>query len=490
MSLKFKWIFLSALMIGAYVVATSAAHVMAAKADVDIQEQIETDQGPLVVPLGKAELVDLEGEIADVLVANPSIIDVQAVQSNRIYVVGVSVGDTNIIALDANGDVIKRLDVHVAYDLKAIQALIEDLFPDERAKVSAIHDQILLTGLVSTPEMAAKIVNLVSHYVGDLMDETGTMDELVSNLLEVRGEQQVMLQVKILEATRSVLKEYGLETYLNDPNEAATATIFGGSPLNSATSRGDSLNFATGGGIALSQEAAALGGALFETGIRGIGLMALELNALEEENLINILAEPNLTTISGEEASFLAGGEFPVPVGRDNVGNLVIEFREFGVSLNFRPIVLSDKRINMRLNTEVSSLDFENDVSAGDIIVPGLDIRRAETTVEMPSGGSLMIAGLLQSDAIKGMAGLPGIRKTPILGDLVSSDSFQREETELVVMVTPYLVEPYAEKQRAKKAPKQKSNKLAQAFATNIRRAFEVEDDLFAMDKRFGYILD
>ncbi len=469
-----------------------SAGVLAAKGDLqDVEAAAAKVQRPLTVPLGKAELVDLAGDVADVLIADPDIIDVQAVQSNRLYVVGLNVGDTNIIALDANGDVVKRLDVHVAYDLKAIQGLVNELFPDESVKVGAIHDQILLTGKVSTPEVAGKVTNIVGHYVADLTESSDPIDRQIGNLLEIRGEQQVMLQVKIVEASRSVLKEFGLETYLNDPNEAAVATIFGGTPASSTTSGGtNNVRFATGGGISLSQDAAGIAGALFDTGLSGIGLLGLELNALEEENLVNILAEPNLTTVSGEEASFLAGGEFPVPVGRDNVGNLVIEYREFGVSLNFRPVVMSGNRINMKLKTEVSSLDFDNAVAAGDIRVPGLDVRRADTTVEMPSGGSLMIAGLLKSDSIKGMTGLPGISKTPILGDLVSSQRFQRDESELIVLVTPYMVAPYAEKTRAEQLPKQKSNRLSEAFAANIRRVYEVDEELLSHDAPFGYILD
>jgi pilus assembly protein CpaC len=483
-----------ALALALFAVAVLPVSVLAAKGDLEtvIDTEMLKTPPPLYITLGKAELVDVEGDIADILVANPSIVDVMAVQSNRLYLVGVAVGDTNLIALDANGDVIRRLDVHVKYDLQAIQSLVEELFPNEQAKVSSIHDQILLTGTVSTPDAAAKITDLVAHYVSDLQDESGkTADQLISNLLEVRGEQQVMLQVKIVEATRNVLRELGLQTGLNDPNELSATTIFGSTPSSSITSRGDSAAFATGAGIALSQEAVGVGRILAETGIRGLGQIGIILNALEEENLVNILAEPNLTAVSGELAGFLAGGEFPVPVGRDQIGNLVIEFREFGVSLNFRPIVMSDKRISLQMKTEVSSLDTDNAIVLADVTVPGLDVRRAETTVEIPSGGSLMIAGLLQSDAIKGMSGLPGIRKTPVLGDLVSSDSFRRNETELVVIVTPYLVEPYAETERADPVPAQENNPLARVFAANVRRIFELDNEsLFATDERYGYLLD
>lgn len=482
---------LSLILACAMVVALPAI-VWAAKGDLVAITAEEKIDAPLYVTLGKAELVDVDGEIADVLVADPSIIDVMAIQSNRLYVVGLSVGDTNLIALDANGDVVRKIDIHVKYDLKAIQDLVNHLFPDETATVSAIHDQILLTGTASTPEKASKIANVVGHYVSDLQDEDKSVDELISNLMEVRGEQQVMLQVKIVEATRNILRELGVDTNFNDPNELAATTIFGSTPSSSVTQgHGNSAAFATGAGIALSQDPTGIGRFLLDSGIEGIGTLGVFINALEEENLVNVLAEPNLTAVSGEYAGFLAGGEFPVPVGRDQVGNLVIEFREFGVSLNFRPVVLSDDRISLQMNTEVSSLDFDNAIILANVSVPGLDVRRAETTVEIPSGGTLMIAGLLQSEAITGMAGLPGISKTPVIGDLVSSDSFQRNETELVVFVTPYLVEPYAETKRADHVPSQKNNPLATAFAINIRKNYEIEDEeIFSGNAQFGYLLD
>lgn len=492
--MSMKYISRSKILSAALVAAAllCAPMAMASKGDLKAVKSAVVNKAPLQITLGKADLISLPGSIADVLVADPSIIDVQAIQSDRLYVVGLSVGDTNLIALDAQGNVVKRVDIHVTYDLQAIQAQVDALFPDEKVKVGSVHDQILLTGKVSTPEVASKIVNIVGHYVSDLQDESDTADALVANLLEVRGEQQVMLQVKIVEATRSVLRELGVETNFNDPNELAATTIFGGTQGSSRDSRGNEFAFGTAAGLALSQDPTGVGRFLADTGITGIGTVGLFLNALEEENLVNILAEPNLTSVSGEQAGFLAGGEFPVPVGRDQIGNVVVEFREFGVSLNFRPVVLSDKRISLQLNTEVSSLDFDNAVTLADLQVPGLDVRRAETTVEIASGGSLMIAGLLQSDAIESMAGLPGISKAPVLGDLVSSDGFQRDETELVVIVTPYLVEPYKETERVEPViPRQKNHKLADAFAMNIRRNFSPQDeDLFKHDQPFGYILD
>ncbi len=475
--------------VGAFGVTISHA----SKGDfVSIRKAEEKINAPLSVTWGKAELVNLPADVSDVLVANPSIVDVQAIKSNKLYIVGLEIGDTNIIVLDASGDVVKRIDVHVSYDLQAIQSLVNGLFPKENVKISSIHDQILLTGTVSNPSVAARIGSLVAHYVSDLQDmDNKSIDELIANLLEVRGEQQVMLQVKIIEAERSVIKELGVDFRANDPNELAVTTLWGASPYSNVGSGGNAFGLGAGAGLTLTQDPVGVASGFLDTGLDGIGTLGLFLSALDEENLINVLAEPNLTAVSGQQAGFLAGGEFPVPSGRDQYGNITIEFREFGVSLNFKPIVLSDDRINLQLNTEVSSLDTSNAVVLSDLVIPGLDIRRAETTIEMPSGGSLMIAGLLQSQTTKGLSGLPGIKNTPVLGDLLSSDSFKRDETELIVIVTAYLVEPFADKAKSEHIPSEDKGELAKIFKTNIRRLFDVDDnEVFANSVAYGYILD
>lgn len=466
-------------------------NAFAAKGDLEVIRTGAKTEAPMRITLGKADIVNLPAGVSDVLVANPSIVDVQAVQSNRLYIVGLAIGDTNIIVLDAQGNVVKRMDVHVSYDLQAIQSLVDGLFPNESVRVGSIHDQVILTGRASNPEVASKISSLVAHYVSDLQDTDGSIDELISNLIEVQGEQQVMLQVKIVEAERSVIKEFGVDFRANDPNELAATTLFGTTPLSNLGNSGfNGIGVAGGQGLASSQDPAGLFRGFFDTKANGIGVLGVFLSALEDENLINVLAEPNLTAVSGQQAGFLAGGEFPVPTGRDQFGNITIEFREFGVSLNFKPVVLSDDRISLNMNTEVSSLDNANAVTLADVTVPGLDIRRAETTIEIPSGGSLMIAGLLQSKTAKGLSGLPGIKDTPILGDLISSDSFQRDESELVVIVTAYLVEPYADEGKSDKSPKRKQTQLAKIFSTNLRRMFDMDDEVFADAGTYGYIVD
>lgn len=472
-------------------VGVSLAMAEAAAKDPALAQAPKSNGSVVYITLGKADIIDVGGDVADIMIANPSVVEASAVQSNRLYIAGSAVGDTNIIVLDTSGNVLRKLDVHVRYDTKVIQNMISTLYPDEHVNVGAIHDQIVLTGRVSTPAIAGKIGDLVGHYVSDLQDKDKTTDELVANLLDVNGEQQVMLRVKILEASRTVLKELGINTSANDPDELSATTLFGSVPPSDIARRLTALGIDTAS-TGLTQDPFSSVRLLRDTKIDGFGVLQIVLNALEQKNLVNILAEPNLTSVSGEQAGFLAGGEFPVPVGRDQIGNLVIEFRQFGVSLNFKPTVLSKDRISLQLNTEVSSLDKEKGITLADVEVPGLDVRRAQTTVEVPSGGSLMIAGLLKSEATNGLSGLPGIMDVPVLGKLVSSDSFRRDETELVVIVTPFLVEPYAQKQEyAKEVPAPEAKPLAKAFLDNLLRIFGARrvPDLSG-ETAYGYILD
>lgn len=256
------------------------------------------------------------------------------------------------------------------------------------------------------------------------------------------------------------------------------------------------LDFSTIAGTGLTQPNPFLGGQLFFDDNQGFGPLKVALQALERQGLVNTLAEPNLTAISGETAGFLAGGEFPVPVGRDNEGNVTLEFKQFGVSLNFTPVVMSKDRISMQLATEVSALSDSNGLELVGTNIPGLTVRRAQTTVEMGSGGSIMIAGLIQSDTVNSFNGVPGIMDVPILGDLFKSKSFERNETELVIIVTPYLVEPFA-KPEAELANSMEPEKVAtlsplsKTFLGNLNRIYgdRVPDDA-VKGPAFGYLVD
>ncbi|MCD8566358.1 MAG: type II and III secretion system protein family protein [Alphaproteobacteria bacterium] len=483
-----------------YAVVAGVPVLAQEKVDVKPVQREDQTEAPLTVTLGKAEVVGIEGAFSDILVANPNIIEVSALNTNKIYVVGKEIGDTNVIVMNDDGDVVRHIDIHVTYDLKAIQAMVEKFFPDERVSVKSVHDQVVLTGTASSPEKAERISQLVGHYVGDLQGENNkTPDQMIVNMLEVQGEMQVMLRVKIVEASRSILKELGVESNFNDPNELAEQRLFNNTPPGTLPTGPGNLasQILTNSQLALTEDPFGTGQMFLDPGIGGLGILNLMVSALEKENLVNTLAEPNLTAISGETAGFLAGGEFPVPVGRDQIGNIVIEFHPFGVSLNFKPTVLSSDRISLQLETEVSSLNFEDGVplsggASTATFIPAFDVRRASTTVEMASGGSLMIAGLLSSNATKGLAGLPGIRDTPVLGDLMKSDSFQRNESELLIMVTPYLVKPKGDPTNAELVKPRANNPLAEMFAGNLHKLYAIREDdpVFEDDLRYGYILN
>lgn len=404
------------------------AGAMAEKTDLSI---VSFGSDPVIsIMVGKAEMVTIKGNASDVLVANPSIVDVMAVKSNQLYLVGQSLGDTNVMVLDDEGNVIRKMNIHVQMDTDKLEKMVGELYPEESVKIRALNDQIVLTGRVSTPAVSNSVAKLVSQYAGEVRGRTGDIDDVITNMLTVAGEQQVMLKVKIIEASREALKDLGLETRFDgDIGAVGTAlTAAAGLGLTAPAQLGVlALNYTSG----------------------SFGPMSFLARALEEEGIVNTLAQPNLTAISGEQAGFLAGGEVPIPTEIDRNGNLVYEFRPFGVSLNFRPTVMSANRISMELTTEVSSASYDSGLQLQGISVPTFTVRRADTTVELPSGGTLMIAGLLQSDTVSSLTSIPGVNKVPVVGDLLKSDSFQRQESELVVMITPYLVRPFAENNAA-----------------------------------------
>lgn len=413
----------------AVVLVTPVAKAMAEKGELS---SIDLKGEPVVdIMLGKAEMLSLKGNVSDVLVANPNIVDVMAVKSNQLYLVGNALGDTNIMILDEEGNVLRKVNVHVQMDTKKLEDMIAELYPDEHVKIRALTDQLVLTGNVSTPAVANSIANLAGEYAGEIQNLSLPVDQIVTNMLTVSGEQQVMLKVKIIEASRNALKDLGIETELTDSGIGAVgATV------------------AAAAGLGLTAPAQ-LGVLALNYDSGSFGPLSFLARALEEEGIVNTLAQPNLTAISGEQAGFLAGGEVPIPTELDRNGNLVYEFRPFGVSLNFRPTVMSANRISMELTTEVSSASYDENLQLQGVTVPTFNVRRADTTVELPSGGTLMIAGLLQSDTVSSLTSIPGVNKVPVVGDLLKSDSFQRNETELVVMITPYLVRPFAENNAA-----------------------------------------
>jgi pilus assembly protein CpaC len=472
-------------------ITAAAPQVRADKSHlISVDEAKKTPGGEVVLVKGMAKVIEMPGPVSDIMVANPALVDVSALQSNKLYIVGLGFGTTNVMALDASGNVIRNLTVHVKVDDVAIQAMVHKLFPKEDVTVTALYDRIVLTGYVSTPDVSDKVSDFVEQAALD--DEKGgssggsgidpVRNQMIVNLLKVAGEQQVLLKVKVIEASRGMVRDLGLEF-----NSGPSAANPGDASAISAIT--------TAAGTGLLKDPLGVGAVLLNKDSHGvIGPIQLIIRALEENGLLNTLAEPNLTAISGETAGFLAGGEFPIPTSRDQNNNVVVTYHPFGVALNFKPIVLSNDRISMQLQTEVSSIDNSNSLSAFGVLLPGFAVRRAATTVELPSGGSLMIAGLLQSNVVENLRKLPGISNVPILGDLMSSRAFQRNESEMIVIVTAYLVKPHDDNHPdlAQKEPLPTISPLAEAFANNIRHTYTKasdQSDLFKGDGGYGYLI-
>ncbi|MFD0988108.1 type II and III secretion system protein family protein [Methyloligella solikamskensis] len=394
--------------------------------------------------LNKSMVVELPVAVRDVMVSNPAKVDAVMQTSRRAYVIGKELGEANVFFTDQNGNQVLTLELNIQRDLSALEGLLARLIPGSDIQVEAFGGNILLTGRVETPQdatRASQIANSVIAYdpdapatttsmgagaagVGGMAEHTsiGTEQRKVINMITVEGEEQVMLKVSVVEMERNTAKQLGvnLEALVNSGNFQFAALSQLPFPVNQ-------------GPIAPAQ--AAVGWA---SGSNSADAM---LQALEQNGLIHTLAEPNLTAISGETANFLAGGEFPIVTGIDTTTNTAsVDFKQFGVGLAFTPVVLSEGRISMKISTEVSELSNEGAIAVtGGFTIPALKVRRAETTVELASGGSLVIAGLLSDQSRQTISGYPGLKDLPVLGTLFRSRDYQKNETELVVMVTPYI---------------------------------------------------
>ncbi len=380
----------------------------------------------IVLPLNKAAIVDLPQPAVDVLVSQPTVVDAVVRSPRRVYLLGLSTGQTNAFFFDSRGRQILNLEIRVERDMDALAEVIRRVMPNSRIEVDALNDNVILRGTVQTAAEAANAHSLAGRFVDD--------PDKVVNLLKIRDPEQVMLKVRIVEMQRQVLKQLGV-------------TTSGSVVLSDAALAFSNVNtVGATGGLGLNST---------NTNIGDLERIDASLQAFESTGLVRILAEPTLTSISGESAKFLAGGEFPVPVGQDD-GVISIEFKEFGVGLGFTPLVLSKGRINLNISTEVSEVTTENSffvpglttvdnngnlVTTAGLSIPGLTVRRADSTVELPSGGSLVLAGLLQEDMRSTIDGVPGMKDVPVLGQLFRSRDYQNNETELVIIVTPYLVE-------------------------------------------------
>jgi pilus assembly protein CpaC len=412
---------------------TATIHVAAS----DVQAQ------PLTLGVSKSVVIDLPRDVRDVLVADPKIANAVVRSSRRVYMIGISTGQTNVFFFDGDGKQISGFDIAVTRDLDGIRQAIQQVLPDSEIKVEGIGDGIVLSGTASSQAESQQAYDIAVRLLGAGSTDTVQLGNKVVNAIVVRAGDQIMLKVTVAEVERDVVKQLGINlsgalnygTAVVDFNTTNSFSASGTTPSNSI--------------------------------VGGFKSVTATLQAMEQAGVIHTLAEPNLTAVSGETASFVAGGEFPVLNGYSctaaTSGSSVqscqpsIDFKKFGVSLNFTPVVLSEGRISLKVMTEVSDLSTQNALiiqvpgatpnSPGSTAtIPSIRTRRAETTVEIPSGGSLAMAGMIQDSTKQAISGLPGLMELPILGPLFKSRDYVNQRTELMVLVTPYVVRAVAQR--------------------------------------------
>ncbi|BCB21771.1 type II and III secretion system protein family protein [Bosea sp. ANAM02] len=384
----------------------------------------------LDLSIGRSLIVELPRDAKEVFVANPKVANAVVRTARKLFVIGIADGNTSMFVMDGDGQQITALDINVGRDLNVLRQTLRTALPNSQIDIKPAGDSILLVGTVPNASEATQAVDIAKAFVGGASSwRSGT----VINSLTLRDRDQVMVKVTVSEVSRKAIKQLGI----NSTGEwklgkfSITPSIENPFPLQpqqlSAT--------AIGAGLGNSQN--------------------FTLRALERAGLARVLAEPTVTAISGESAKFTAGGEVPVPKGQNCSYDILnrrtcqvqIEYKPIGVALNFTPIVLSDNKISMRIATEVTELDFENQLrfnAANDeaLNVPAFRVRKSDTTVELPSGGTLATAGLIQRVSKQSINGLPGLMNLPIIGTLFRSRDYQREETELMIMATPYIAKP------------------------------------------------
>jgi pilus assembly protein CpaC len=406
-----------------------AAH--AADARISSVQVAASEATSRFIPLGigKSVAIDLPTDIKDVLVADPKIANAVVRSSRRVYIIGANVGQTNMFFFDADGRQIAGFDIAVTRDLNGVRGALRQSMPDADIRIEGVgKDAVMLTGSAASPAEAQQAYDIAVKLVGSA--------EKVVNSISVRGRDQVMLKVTVAEVQRDVIKQLGID-------------LSGSLNYGSAV-----INFNTKNPFGVS------GQSLTDTFLGGnFRSVNATLRAMERAGVIRTLAEPNLTAISGETASFLAGGEFPIPAGLScdttkspPICQAQVDFKKFGVGLTFTPVVLSEGRISLKVMTEVSDLSNDNSMTlsvpgSSSITIPSIRTRKAETVVEIPSGGALAMAGMIQEQTKQSIDGIPGLMQVPVLGPLFRSHEYVNHQTELMVLVTPYVVRAVAQKQ-------------------------------------------
>ena len=392
----FKYVMLSALVVLTFGASNAAAWT---------QRKAGPDAEMLVVEKGRSAVVESDATFTTLVVADPEIAEVMATSNQSFFLRGKEPGSTTVLIYGASGKISELINVEVELGLDELRTDLSNLLPGEDIQVYPVHDGVFLDGKMTTAAAAEMALQVAERYVPGG----------VANGLSIGQSQQVLLEVRFLEASRSAVKEIGFGNTI-DANDVVATT-------DSGTVSG------------LAEKTLAL-----FTNVGGENI-DIRLRALEQKGVIRTLAEPNLVALSGDTASFLAGGEFPIPVASRN-GEITVEFKKFGVGLDFTPTVLGDGLVNLRVRPEVSALDRSNGIRASNIEIPGISVRRADTTVELHDGQAFAVAGLLQNDYSNDVRQTPWLGNVPVLGALFSSKRYQRNESELVIIVTPRLVQP------------------------------------------------
>ncbi len=375
----------------------------------------------LNVPMNRAVVVESDQPFAELSIANPGIADISTLSDRSIYVLGKAPGRTTLTLLGPDGKLITNVEVQVTPDVAEFKERLKQILPNEKIEVRTANDGIVISGTVSSTAKLDRALDLAERYAPGR----------VSNLMNVGGEQQVMLKVRFAEMSRSVSKELS----------GSIGVVSGTAPnIKGRLGAGnlDGINTVLSGAGGLTTSKQGVFGATTNIGSLQLGVM---LEALEDKGMVRTLAEPNLTALSGQEASFLAGGEYPIPVAQDN-NTVTIEYKPFGVGLNFTPTVVDEDIINLQIDASVSGIDSTNGITQNNFDVKAFKTRRTQTTVEMRDGESFAIAGLLQDDFRDLNGQVPWLGDIPVLGALFRSSEYQRAQTELVIIVTPHLVSP------------------------------------------------
>lgn len=454
----------AALALAAFAVVAQAPAPAHAAAEV-----VAGGESELALEVGKGRLIRLSRPAATVFIADPKIADVQVKSPTLVYAIGKAPGATSFYALDAREQMIANLSVNVGFDEGRLAAMIRDQAPGAQVQVASANGALILTGQVSSPAEGEDVLRLAALFVqGEEKDAAGR----IINRLTVDAPNQINLRVKIAEVSRDATQQLGFnwESLTNIGPKGVLGWATGADILQTITQDGggnggggggQNPGGGLGGGTNIVRPPGGAGAIFGGYSDAGTNVNVL-IEAMEQKNLVTVLAEPNLTAVSGEPASFLAGGEYPIPVP-SGLNQVTIDYKQFGVSLQFVATILDNGRVSLNVRPEVSQLSDAGAISINGIRVPALTTRRAETTVDLASGQSFAIAGLLQNNVSRDLRKLPGAGDVPILGQLFRSKRFQRNESELVIIVTPYLVKPVSQRLAA---PTDRTHGVAPAAAS------------------------